>query len=175
MPDAALRSGMILISFTLDGRETAIETAPLRPLLDLLRDDLGETAPKAGCGIGRCGACAVLIDGAPANACLLRAYQVQGRAVSTARGDADDAAIRAALAEAGVLQCGYCANGFVTSLAWLLRARPDATPDEIEQALAGHICRCSGYEGMRRAIAKLCAEPPMKTCSRKADADNRQN
>ena len=100
---------------------------------------------------------------------------MQGRAVSTARGDADDAAIRAALAEAGVLQCGYCANGFVTSLAWLLRARPDATPDEIEQALAGHICRCSGYEGMRRAIAKLWAGAPVKSCSRKADADNRQN
>lgn len=160
MPDAALLSETILVSFTLDGRETTIVTEPLRPLLDLLRDNLGETAPKAGCGIGRCGACTVLVDGTPTNACLLRAYQVQGCVVSTARGDADAATIRAALAEAGVLQCGYCANGFVTSLAWLLRTRPDATPDEIEQALAGHICRCSGYEGLRRAIAKLCAGAP---------------
>lgn len=103
-----------------------------------------------------------MVEGTPANACLLRAYQVQGSTVSTARGDANDATIRAALADAGVLQCGFCANGFVTSLAWLLRNRPDATPVEIEQALGGHICRCSGYEGLRRAIAKLCAGDPVK-------------
>lgn len=86
MPDAAFPFETILVSFTLDEREMTVETEPLRPLLDLLRDDLGETAPKAGCGIGRCGACAVLVEGTPANACLLRAYQVQGSTVSTARG-----------------------------------------------------------------------------------------
>lgn len=145
----------IRLRFTLNGREATVDTLPLRPLLELLREEFEELDPKAGCGVGRCGACAVLLDGAPANACLLRAYQIEGRSVATARAAPGADAVRVALSEAGALQCGYCANGFVTAIAWLSATRPDAAPEEIEQALAGHLCRCSGYAGLRRVIARL--------------------
>lgn len=149
--------GMTL-TFTLNGEKQNLEVAPARRLLDILRLDLGLTGPKEGCSIGRCGACSVVVDGESMPACLLLACQVQGRTVDTIEGLREDplcGRISAALVNAGALQCGYCTPGIVSSLTAALRHNPDADAAELEQALQGNLCRCTGYTGLRQAIAEL--------------------
>lgn len=150
--------------FTLNGAETTLDCAPDTPLVTVLRETLCLTGTKLGCGIGRCGACMVLLDGAAVNACLLMAWQVTGREVVTIEGlRARPAAapILAALAEANAFQCGYCAPGVVVTLAGMLTARPDAGDDDVLRALEGNLCRCTGYasilRGARAAAARLRA------------------
>lgn len=142
-----------MIRFTLNGRDIAVEAAPDRSLLALLREDLDLTGTKIGCEIGRCGACTVLLDGAAVNACLLMLWQVEGRAVTTIEGLEDHpagAALAQGLAEENAFQCGYCAPGMVMSLAGLLAATPDPGDEAIRRALEGNLCRCTGYHSILR-------------------------
>jgi len=145
------------VAFTLDGQPVEIDAAPGERLVALLRDGLDATSPKLGCGIGRCGACAVLLDGAPVPACLVPAWRVAGRDVRT-RDGLDEAALAPllqVLREERAFQCGACAPGAIVTLAALHahEPRPDAAAAEL--LMAGNLCRCSGYGGLRRAIARL--------------------
>lgn len=132
-------------------------------LLDVLRDDLGLTGTKFGCGIGYCGACTVLVDGDATHSCCVLAGVVDGREITTieAVGDGlpgpslDD--VRQAFLEAGAVQCGYCSPGFVISVRALLAEYPNPTEAEVRDYLVGNICRCTGYAGIVRA-ALLAAD-----------------
>jgi carbon-monoxide dehydrogenase small subunit len=143
----------IAVSFRLNGEPHNLMAPADRRLIDHLREDLSLVGAKKGCSIGRCGACTVLLDGQPANACLLMLWQLEGRDVVTPEGldgSADVDILRAALASENAFQCGYCALGFVTVLVALLRERPDADDAEIRAALEGNICRCTGYHSILR-------------------------
>ena len=153
--------GAAVCSFTLNGEPVSLPVPPSRRLIDVLRLDLGLTGTKIGCEIGRCGACMVLLDGQPVNACLTMMYQIEGRRVTTIEGIAGggDAlhAVQRAFLEEGGFQCGYCTPGMIISAAALLAERPDPTDDEIIEALSGNLCRCTGYGGILRAVRRAAA------------------
>ncbi|OUM96597.1 MAG: xanthine dehydrogenase subunit E [Thermobacillus sp. ZCTH02-B1] len=150
-----------VISFTLNGEPVRLAVPPARRLIDVLRHDLLLTGTKIGCEIGRCGACMVLVDGRPVNACLTMMYQLEGRRVTTIEGLAGGAealhAVQRAFLEEGGFQCGYCTPGMIVSAAALLAERPDPTDDEIVEALSGNLCRCTGYGGILRAVRRAVA------------------
>jgi aerobic carbon-monoxide dehydrogenase small subunit len=129
-------------------------------LLEFVRGGLHLTGTKEGCGIGECGACTVLLDGKPVTACLVLAVEADGATVETIEGEATDgelSALQKAFVETGAVQCGFCTPGMIMSARGLLRRRPNPTDDEIVEAIAGNLCRCTGYEAILRAV-KLCAE-----------------
>lgn len=141
------------ISLTIDGERHRITVATDRTLVDVLRDDLDRVATKKGCGIGRCGACTLLMDGLAANACMVLAWQADGAEIVTPAGlDAvpEAVVVRRALAEENAFQCGYCAPGFTISILALLRTQPEPDLPAIREALAGNICRCTGYHSIIR-------------------------
>lgn len=150
-----------VISFTLNGEPVRLAVPPARRLIDVLRHDLLLTGTKIGCEIGRCGACMVLVDGRPVNACLTMMYQLEGRRVTTIEGLAGGAealhVVQRAFLEEGGFQCGYCTPGMIVSAAALLAERPDPTDDEIVEALSGNLCRCTGYGGILRAVRRAVA------------------
>lgn len=124
---------------------------------DILRDDLLLTGTKVSCEIGRCGACMVLLDGKPVNSCLLMAYQAAGKEVTTIEGISAGEElhpVQQAMLEEGGLQCGYCTAGMVVTLTALWEKNPTPTRVEAEEALCGNICRCTGYEGIFRAVER---------------------
>ena len=148
------------LAFTLDGTPVRLDVPPDRRLVTLLREDLGRTGTKIGCEIGRCGACMVLLDGRAVNACLLMAWQVQDRDVTTIAGlraDPAFAPLFAALAEANAFQCGYCAPGIAITLAGLFAESPEADDEALTTALEGNICRCTGYHSILRG-ARLASD-----------------
>ena len=150
----------IAASFRLNGEPRSLMAPAERRLVDVLRDDLSLVGAKKGCSIGRCGACTVLLDGRPANACLLMLWQLEGRDIVTPEGldeDADVAILRAALASENAFPCGYCAPVFVMSLLALLREHPEAGDVDIREALEGNVCRCTGYHSILRG-ANAAAE-----------------
>lgn len=129
-------------------------------LLDMLRDRIGLTGTKEGCGNGNCGACTVLLDGEPVNACLVLAAEVTDQAVSTIEGLGDPGALHAvqnAIVEWGGTQCGFCTPGIVMSAVALVRREPRASEDDIRRALAGNLCRCTGYDKIVKAVAAALA------------------
>jgi len=144
------------LTFTLNGRRVVAEVEPWRRLLDLLRDTLGETGTKEGCGEGECGACTVLVDGQAVNSCLYPAPEVEGRTVVTVEGVAAGVLelnpVQQAYLEQGGVQCGFCTPGMVLSTIALLEENP--TPDEhqIRHGLTGNLCRCTGYAQIVRSI-----------------------
>lgn len=143
-------------TFRVDTRPVCWSGADDTRLLDLLRGPLNATAPKLGCGIGRCGACLVLVDDAAVPSCLVFAGRLDGAEVTTSDGlGAQGDAILQALAEAGAIQCGYCTAGVIVALAGALRESPRPDADAVLGMLEGQLCRCGGYEGLRRAIAAL--------------------
>ncbi len=152
------------VIFSLNGETRRVHAAADSRLIDLLRDDLGLTSAKKACGIGRCGSCAVLLDGLPANACLLMLWQLDGRDIITPEGlDAVPGAetVRAALASENAFQCGYCAPGFSVVLTALLCENPQAGEADIRAALDGNICRCTGYHSIIRGA--LAAAEALRT------------
>lgn len=154
------------LGLNVNGRMYEAEVPPAKRLLEVLREDLGLTGTKRSCEIGRCGACMVLMDGEPANSCLLMAYQAQGRAITTIEGVAqgDDLhPVQKAFLEEGGFQCGYCTPGMVLSVKALLERCADPSDAEIEEALSGNLCRCTGYGGILRAVRRA---------ARKGDIEN---
>jgi carbon-monoxide dehydrogenase small subunit len=145
-----------LISCTINGAEHSVLVDPRDTLLELLRERVGLTGAKEGCGNGNCGTCTVLMDGAPVNACLILALEVGGREVQTIEGLAATGElnpIQSALVELGGTQCGFCTPGIVLSAKALLDANPAPSEAEIRQAIAGNLCRCTGYAKIVDAIA----------------------
>ncbi|HVO18442.1 MAG TPA: (2Fe-2S)-binding protein [Anaeromyxobacter sp.] len=151
------------VSFAVNGREVQIACDPGRTLLEVLREDLSLTGAKDGCGgEGECGACTVLLDGEPVNACLVLVGQVEGRRVETIEGLAPPGGelhpIQRAFVEAGAVQCGYCTPGAVLAARALLSREPDPSEEQIREALAGNLCRCTGYAKMVDAVRRAARE-----------------
>jgi isoquinoline 1-oxidoreductase alpha subunit len=139
-----------------DGRQITIEVDPDMPLLWALRDVAGILGPKFGCGIAACGACTVLVDGAPVRSCVLPVGQVSG-AVTTIEGLARDGAlhrVQQAWMDEQVAQCGYCQAGQIMTAVALLDENPDPSDDDIDSAMAGNLCRCGTYPRIRAAIKR---------------------
>ena len=130
-------------------------------LLNVLRDQLGLTGAKYGCGLGKCGACTVLLDGAPVNACLILAVQVDGRKITTIEGLADSDRlhpVQQAFVEHGAMQCGFCTPGMVLAGKSLLDREPYPDEGEVREAIEGNLCRCTGYTKIVEAILSLSKE-----------------
>ncbi|MBL9000374.1 MAG: 2Fe-2S iron-sulfur cluster binding domain-containing protein [Phycisphaerae bacterium] len=142
------------ISFTLNGR--AVEAPPADRLLDLLRESLGFTGTKEGCGEGECGACCVLLDGLPVNSCIVPTFQVQGREVRTVEGI--DPASLLPLLHAGATQCGACTPGVVMAAAWIRENSGVLRDYTLRELMAGNLCRCTGYEGIISGV-RACLQP----------------
>jgi isoquinoline 1-oxidoreductase alpha subunit len=137
-----------------------VQADPATPLLWVLRDGLELTGTKYGCGIAQCGACTVLVDGAPKRSCVLPVAAVREAKVTTIEGLGADAVgrrVQDAWTAGDVPQCGYCQSGMVVATTALLRREPSPSPQAVEDALRGHICRCGTYERIRTAVA-LAAE-----------------
>ena len=136
----------IRISFTLNGASTTVEAAVTERLLDTLRYRLGLTGTKEGCGEGECGACTVLLDGLPVDACLVPTYQVRGRAVDTVE-SLDEASLGPFL-EGGATQCGACTPGVVMTASWVCKNPGLLGSHPVWELMAGNLCRCTGYDGI---------------------------
>jgi aerobic carbon-monoxide dehydrogenase small subunit len=138
-----------IIGFTVNGDSVEVEVQPHWNLLRVLRDELELTGSKQGCGEGECGACTVLVSGAPVNSCLYPVMEVEGKEVLTVEGlvgkNNDLHPIQQAFLEKAGVQCGFCTPGMIMSAKALLDSNPDPTDDEIRHAIAGNMCRCTGY------------------------------
>lgn len=145
------------IPFTLNGRAVSTDFPPMARLLDVLREDLRCTGPKEGCGEGECGACTVLIDGRAVNSCLVPVIQVQGAVIVTVEGLAEDGRlhpVQEAFVKCGAAQCGICTPGFLVAAKALLDERPHPSREEVREALAGNLCRCTGYQKIVDAVCE---------------------
>jgi carbon-monoxide dehydrogenase small subunit len=159
--DAAVR-----VSFTVNGAPYDLDLPPRRLLSDALRHDLRLTGTHVGCEHGVCGACTVLVDGAPMRSCLLFAVSLDGAAITTTEGcrapGGGMGAVQQAFHECHALQCGFCTPGFVTTVTAYLRDHPDPTPTEAREAISGNLCRCTGYVNIVAAVqraSELLARP----------------
>lgn len=151
----------MIISFKLNGRHVTVDVEPNELLINVLRNKLGLTGTKYGCGIGECGACTVIVDGEPVLSCLMLAVDVNGREVITIEGlskDRDLDPIQKAFLEEGAIQCGYCLPGFILVAKKLLDENPNPSIEEIMDYLRGNICRCTGYINILKAIIRASKE-----------------
>jgi len=143
------------IRVSVNGRTERATVPASMTLLELLREPLHLTGTKEGCGIGECGACTVLLDGLPVTACLVLAVEADGREVRTVEGEANDgqlSGLQQAFIDAGAAQCGFCTPGMIMSARALLERSPDPSDEEIVEAIAGNLCRCTGYEAILAAV-----------------------
>jgi len=141
--------------FTLNGKPVSLDVVGTRRLLDVLREDLGATGTKEGCGEGECGACSVLIDGDVVDSCLVAVGQVEGCSVITVEGLADGGrltALQQAFIEHGAAQCGICTPGMLLAAHVLLEGSRRLTADDVREGLAGNLCRCTGYTKIIDAV-----------------------
>ena len=145
---------MAQITFTLNGQPQTVDVVPEMPLLWVLRDTLGLTGTKFGCGMSLCGACTVHIDGRPTRTCVTAVSTVANREITTIEGLSPDAShpVQRAWVEVDVPQCGYCQSGQIMTAAALVRDNPSPTDADIDQAMRGNICRCGTYQSIREAI-----------------------
>ncbi len=153
---------MTLIACTVNGEQHTVMADTRDTLLELLRDRIGLTGTKEGCGNGNCGTCTVLIDGAPVNACLMLAQEASDVDIVTIEGLADHQKLhplQQALVEHGGTQCGFCTPGIILSAKALLDANPKPTEQEIRHAIAGNLCRCTGYDKIVAAVASVATAP----------------
>ena len=137
-----------LIQLTVNGESHDVLAEPRRTLLEVLRESLGYTGTKRGCDTGDCGACTVLLDGVPVLSCLLLAVEAQGKEVTTIEGLAQDGQLhplQESFVQHGAIQCGFCTPGMILSAKALLDETPRPSDDEIRRAIAGNLCRCTGY------------------------------
>jgi len=148
------------IRLKINGHSHELEVKPWATLLDTLREDLGLTGTKEGCGQGECGACTVLMDGKPVNACLILAMEAKGKEIVTIEGLASGDElhpIQQAFVDRGGMQCGFCTPGMILSAKALLDENPDPTDEEIRKGLEGNFCRCTGYTKIIESI-RVAAE-----------------
>ena len=145
---------MARVTLIVNGRNHVVDVPPDMPLLWTIRDLIGLTGTKYGCGIAQCGACTVHLDGKPIRSCITPAASVEGRQITTIEGLSPDGThpIQLAWIAEEVPQCGYCQSGQVMSAAALLHDHPRPTDDDIDSAMAGNLCRCGTYDRIRRAI-----------------------
>ena len=154
----------IHLSLQVNGETREVLVEPQKTLLEVLREDLDLTGTKHGCELGECGACAVLVDGVPIISCLVLGRTCQGKEISTIEGMAnpEQHPLQQAFAELGAAQCGYCTPGFLLTAEALLEENPDPARQDIKNALAGNLCRCTGYikiyEAVELAAARLRGE-----------------
>jgi carbon-monoxide dehydrogenase small subunit len=154
---------MMKISITVNGKPYELNVPDKKLLVDLLREDLGLTGTKLGCGEGECGACTVLVNGWAVNSCLTLAVEMDGSDITTIEGLARkgrlDPLQEAFIAE-GAAQCGYCTPGTILSAKALLRENPHPSEEEVKHALAGNLCRCTGYAAIMRAVQSAARGGP---------------
>lgn len=153
------------IRFSLNGEDTEVAFAPHKTLLEVLREDLNLTGTKHGCELGECGTCTVLVDGRSILSCLMLGLDAEGREVKTIEGMADGAELhplQQTFADLGAAQCGYCSPGFLLVAEELLSKSPNPSRAEIQEALSGNLCRCTGYikiyEAVELAAARIRGE-----------------
>jgi aerobic carbon-monoxide dehydrogenase small subunit len=152
---------MMEIKFNLNGKQVCLEAEPGMRLVDLLRGKLNLTGTKEGCGVGECGACTVLMNGRAVNSCLVLAAQVNGTAIITIEGISNDAELHPLqknILEHGAIQCGFCTPGMVLSVYALLEENKNPTEEEIKDAIAGNLCRCTGYKQIIEAVKTAAKE-----------------
>ncbi len=145
----------LLVSLNVNGQSYDLALAPHRTLLDVLREDVGLTGTKRGCDDGDCGACTVLVDGAPITSCMMLAVDAQGKAITTIEGLAVNGKLhplQRAFIDHGALQCGFCTPGMILTAKYLLDENPHPTDEEIREGLAGNLCRCTGYVQILEAV-----------------------
>jgi aerobic-type carbon monoxide dehydrogenase small subunit (CoxS/CutS family) len=152
-----------MISFVVNGKEQSVEVGPDTPLLWVLRDTLGMTGTKFGCGMAQCGACTVHVEGQPVRSCVTPVSSVAGKKITTIEGLSPDSShvLQKAWLSLDVPQCGYCQSGQIMSAAALLAQNPNPGDADIDDAMSGNICRCGTYQRIRAAIhmaAKMIAE-----------------
>jgi isoquinoline 1-oxidoreductase alpha subunit len=142
------------MKLTINGAERDVNAPPDMPLLWVIRDLLGLTGTKFGCGVAQCGACTVHLDGAPLRSCVTPVSAVAGKKITTIEGlsTQGDHPVQRAWAELDVVQCGYCQSGQIMAAAALLAAKPDPTDADIDAAMSGNICRCGTYQRIRAAV-----------------------
>ena len=146
---------MMTVSLTINKKEYTCEVEPQMTLLDLLRDQLGLTGTKRGCEIGECGACTVIMDGITVNSCLVPAFQAEGSEITTIEGVAADGKlhpVQQAFLDHDAVHCGFCTPGMVLSAVNLLENNPQPSEEDIRRALAGNLCRCTGYQQIFEAV-----------------------
>ena len=145
------------ISLIINGTEEQLQVPSNMTLLHALRDKLGFTGTKNGCEAGECGACTVLVDGEPMNSCLVLAVELNGREITTVEGLAENGKLtplQQAFADLNAVQCGYCTPGMLMSATALLRRNPHPSEVDIQEALVGNLCRCTGYQRIIDAVLK---------------------
>jgi carbon-monoxide dehydrogenase small subunit len=143
------------LTFSLNGKPCVVEVNPEKPLLEILRMEIGLMGTKGACLEGECGSCTVLLDGKAVNSCLVMAGQVQGREVTTIEGLAHDGTldiVQEKFLETGAVQCGYCTPGLILAAKYFIDSMPDASEDDVISALEGNICRCTGYNKIVEAV-----------------------
>jgi carbon-monoxide dehydrogenase small subunit len=148
------------IRFVVNGESVEVAFAPHKTLLEVLREDLNLTGTKHGCELGECGTCAVLVDGKPVLSCLVLGLECEGRRVESVEGMAGPAGLhplQKAFADLGAAQCGYCTPGFLLTARALLEENPKPTLPQIREALAGNLCRCTGYIKIFEAVELAAA------------------
>ncbi len=152
------------IAIRLNGELRRAAVAPNETLLDVLRGKFGVKTPKEGCGRGDCGACTVLLDGKAVRSCLILAIEVDGQSVVTLEGVGQDkpTALQKAFVKNNVFQCGFCAPGMILSSAALLAENPQPTEHEVREALAGNLCRCTGYEPIVATVLEVAKKAAKK-------------
>lgn len=158
----------IRIKFRLNGSQVEVETKPNKRLLDLLRDDLGLTGTKEGCSIGECGACTVLVNGKAVNSCLVLAGEIDGADIITIEGIANNGELHPLqenFLKFGAVQCGFCIPGMILSAYALLSTKRNPDEEEIKEAIAGNLCRCTGYKQIIEAIKHTIEEVNEKQVS----------
>ena len=146
------------ISFQVNGKLVAVRAYPMERLLDVLREELGLTGTKEGCGEGECGSCSVLMDGVLVNSCLVPALQAKGVNITTVEGLAEDErlhALQQAFLDCGGAQCGICTPGMILAALHLLGKKPQPTMEDIREGLSGNLCRCTGYAQIIEAVAEV--------------------
>jgi carbon-monoxide dehydrogenase small subunit len=150
-----------ILKTRVNGRSYEVAVSARRTLAEFLREDLGLTGVKVGCGEGECGACTVLLDGQPVASCTILALEVQGREVTTIEGLADGRELhplQKAFVKHGAIQCGYCTPGMILTSKALLDRNPHPSESEIREALAGNLCRCTGYQKIVEAVEEAAGE-----------------
>lgn len=149
---------VVEVTLTVNGAPYTVSVPPRRLLSDLLRHDLRLTGTHVGCEHGVCGACTVLVDGEPMRSCLLFAISITGSSVTTVEGlaaaDGTLHPVQQAFRECHALQCGFCTPGFITTIAAGIEANPHPTEDDALEMISGNLCRCTGYQNIRRAVLR---------------------